>query len=69
MKPLFWTPDLVQGLRQMWPHYRAKDIGAILGCSYCAVIGKANRLGLPPIPRSVINARMSEGHREHYGTV
>lgn len=43
----FWTPERVAQLRTAWETtLTAAQIGERLGCTKCAVIGKANRLGL-----------------------
>lgn len=45
----FWNPERVSELARLWGlRITAADIGSRLGCTKMAVIGKANRLGLPP---------------------
>jgi len=45
----FWTPDKVEILKIQWKAgTSARAIAAMLGGGRNAVIGKANRLGLPP---------------------
>lgn len=60
----FWTDERVAYLRKNWPTMRAKIIARQLGCTCNAVIGKANRLGLPAISRDTIKKRISHGRRE-----
>jgi hypothetical protein len=44
----FWNPERVQRLRDLWAaDLLAIDIGKKLGCTKNAVLGKADRLGLP----------------------
>ena len=44
----FWTEDRIKTLRRMWyDDVSARMIGNKLGCTKSAVIGKANRIGLP----------------------
>lgn len=44
----FWNDERVAALRDLWgKDLRAVEIGKHLGCTKMAVIGKANRLGLP----------------------
>jgi GcrA cell cycle regulator len=47
---LFWTPERLATLRDLWADHSlsAVKVGAILGCTKNAVIGKAHRLDLPP---------------------
>jgi hypothetical protein len=44
---LFWTDEESEMLKRLWETRSAKDIGALMGKTRNAVIGKANRLGLP----------------------
>jgi len=44
---LFWTEQEDQVLVRLWETTAAKEIGALVGKTKNAVIGKANRLGLP----------------------
>jgi len=44
----FWTPEKVSTLEERWlAGYTSAEIGAEIGASKNAVIGKARRLGLP----------------------
>lgn len=43
-----WDDEKVSELRRLWPVRSAPVIGRILGVTPSSVIGKANRLGLPP---------------------
>lgn len=44
---IMWTPDKIQTLKTMWEQkYTATEIGAVLGCSRNAVLGKKHRLKL-----------------------
>lgn len=45
----FWTPERVARLRELWGVQRVRAIARELGCTGNAVIGKADRLGLPRI--------------------
>ena len=45
----FWTDERVALLTKFWNNdLVARDIARRLGCTRNAVIGKANRIGLPP---------------------
>jgi GcrA cell cycle regulator len=43
-----WTDEKVSELRRLWadPDLRAREIGALLGVTRAAIIGKANRINL-----------------------
>ena len=44
-----WTPALVSALRNLWSQgLPGREISNALGCTVDAVLGKVNRLGLPP---------------------
>ena len=43
----FWTDEAIKVLERLWETFPAKEIGALVGKTKNAVIGKANRLGLP----------------------
>jgi len=49
----------------MWSTFRTREIADALGCTGNAVIGKANRLGLPPIDRTEATHRawLTRGER------
>lgn len=44
---LFWAETEIKTLERLWETLPAKEIGALVGKTKNAVIGKANRLGLP----------------------
>lgn len=45
----FWTDARVEELTRMWSdNILAREIGLAIGCTKDSVIGKANRMGLPP---------------------
>lgn len=45
----FWTDERIEQLKAYWadPKLSARIIGRRMGCTRCAVIGKAHRLNLP----------------------
>lgn len=43
-----WPADMVDTLQRMWPNKSAAVIGRVLGVTPASVIGKANKLKLPP---------------------
>lgn len=45
MTRMHWTPDQIAVLADLYPHTRAKDIAARLGCTTQQVLDKAFRLG------------------------
>jgi DNA-binding CsgD family transcriptional regulator len=50
----FWTQSRCTQLTQLWEGGQTgSEIGATMGCSRNAVIGKAHRLGLPPRPSPI----------------
>lgn len=63
MSEVFWTYDRVKILHSLWSNTRSQEIGDRLGCTSNAVIGKANRIGLPPITRAEKIARMGRSQR------
>jgi GcrA cell cycle regulator len=49
---VIWSAEHTERLRALWGRkLSAAEIGALIGCSRHAVIGKAHRIGLPPIER------------------
>jgi GcrA cell cycle regulator len=49
---VIWSAEHTERLRTLWGRQlSAAEIGAIIGCSRHAVIGKAHRIGLAPIAR------------------
>ena len=65
-----WAPEAVATLRRMWAEgATAATIGAHLGVSHYAVMGKADRLGLPgratPIQRQWTPERAALAHEMH----
>lgn len=49
---MIWSAEDTEQLRALWGRQlSAAEIGAIIGCSRHAVIGRAHRIGLPPIER------------------
>lgn len=57
----FWTPERIVYLTNRWEaRASATVIGNEMGCSRCAVLGKAHRLGLP----SHKGVRMTEEQRK-----
>jgi GcrA cell cycle regulator len=51
---LIWSFEHTEQLRALWGRQlSAGAIGAIIGCSRHAVIGRAHRIGLPPIERVI----------------
>jgi GcrA cell cycle regulator len=49
---VIWSAEHTEQLRTLWGReLSAAEIGAIIGCSRHAVIGKAHRIGLAPIER------------------
>ena len=49
---MIWSVEHTEQLRALWGRsLSAAEIGAIIGCSRHAVIGRAHRIGLPPIER------------------
>lgn len=66
----FWTDERVEILKREWPNRIASDIGAMLGCTRMAVIGKANRLGLEkkhaaPCLSIALRERSADYRRRH----
>lgn len=61
----FWNDDRTAELRRLWraDKLSSKEIGAQLGCTGNAVIGKAWRLGLSENNRERAGRRMREYHR------
>lgn len=60
MSDFEWTDAKIASLRTLWAEGKSsKAIGDLLGCSKNAVVGKADRLGLPerPMPVSISAAR------------
>lgn len=57
-----WTPSEDATLSEMWASNRVAIIADKLGRSSNSIIGRADRLRLPRIPRDVITARVQEGH-------
>ena len=55
---------MLSQLRASWGVMPAKRIGAALGVSTSAVIGKANRLGLDPISPETRNEWLRLGYAE-----
>lgn len=41
-----WTPERVKILKDMWPNHSSREIGAVLGMTRNAILGKVHRLGL-----------------------
>jgi GcrA cell cycle regulator len=49
---VIWSSEHTEQLRALWGRkLSAAEIGAVIGCSRHAVIGKAHRIGLPPVER------------------
>jgi hypothetical protein len=46
MKRIYWTPEQVDELGRLYPHYRAEDIAFLLGRETRSVYNKAMSLGL-----------------------
>jgi hypothetical protein len=62
--PKFWTADKVETLTQMWhASWVVRDIAKRLGCTRNAVIGKADRLGLPRRDRTMYLPKKSPKHK------
>jgi len=52
---VIWSAEHVEQLRSLWGRrLSAAEIGALIGCSRHAVIGKACRIGLPPADREPV---------------
>lgn len=41
-----WTKDEIQLLVELFPHQFTRVVAEKLGCSYCVVVSKANKMGL-----------------------
>ncbi|MGZ7030180.1 MAG: hypothetical protein ACXVG9_12715 [Terriglobales bacterium] len=50
MKRAYWTPDEVEELTRLYPHYRAEDIAFLLGREARSVYNKAMSLALKKAP-------------------
>lgn len=59
-----WSEKDEAYLRASWQHMRVALIAYTLGKTTNAVIGKAHRLGLPPIPKDEIYRRVQAGREE-----
>ena len=52
---MIWLVEHTEQLRALWGRrLSAAEIGAVIGCSRHAIIGKARRIGLPPIEREPV---------------
>lgn len=58
-----WTEEQTALLRSLWGQVSAPEIAALVSKTTNAVIGKAHRLGLPEVPKSVANSWASATHR------
>lgn len=55
-KAIFWTPEKLDALRELWttrPDLTRRQIGQILGCTIDAVIGQLNKMDVPRRKKAV----------------
>lgn len=60
----FWTPEKLETLCNIYPHFSTHSVAKVLGCSKDAVCNQAYRMGLTKTAQYITQEREQRGHHQ-----